>query len=285
MFGSNGRLNNRRTILNAAGIALISAALSVLVLLFIPRDDPAVSAFRQALSQFVMPIIRILDLPGQGIDNAIESLKSYQSLKFENEQLKADLERLRGVEAALIRQELLGERYRSLLAMPLDDRISFLGARVIADTSSAFARTILAEAGAAQDVRVGQAVMGPRGFVGRVVTVGSETSRILLSIDFNSHIPVVIGKDRVRGVLSGGNQEQPRIDFLPKNARVRENDTVLTSGDGGQIPAGLLVGFIDANGLVTLAQDPNELHVVRIVSARQPQPPEELIGLPRDLQN
>jgi len=283
--GSSGRFNNRKTILNAAGIALVSVAISVLVLLFIPKNDPAVAQFRQAVNQAVLPFIRILNLPGQAVDSGLDRLQGYQSLKFENSQLKSELEQLRDVEARLIRQELLGERYRQLLSMPLDDDISFVGARVVADTSSAFARTVLADVGLSQGVLVGQAVMGARGFVGRVVTVGTQTSRILLSTDFNSHIPVVVGSKRARGILTGGNDNQPRLEFLPKNAGVEVNDTVLTSGDGGQIPAGLLVGFLDENGLVRLAQDPSELHVVRIVSARQPEPPEGVIGLPRDLQN
>jgi rod shape-determining protein MreC len=51
-----------------------------------------------------------------------------------------------------------------------------------------------------------------------------------------------------RALLIGDNSAAPYVDFIEAPDRVRPGDRILTSGDGGVFPAGLLVG--------QLAQDP-----------------------------
>ena len=42
--------------------------------------------------------------------------------------------------------------------------------------------------------------------VGRVISVGDNSSRILLLTDFNSHIPVLAVSSDVQAILSGRNE-------------------------------------------------------------------------------
>ena len=64
--------------------------------------------------------------------------------------------------------------------------------------------------------------------------------------DLNSQIPVTVQTTRDPGVLSGDNSNRPRLLFLPQNAHVSTGDPVVTSGEGGVLPAGLPVGVITA---------------------------------------
>jgi rod shape-determining protein MreC len=69
----------------------------------------------------------------------------------------------------------------------------------------------------------------------------------LLLTDFNSHIPVVALSSDVQAILSGTNRPQPELQFLPRQADLKNGDLLVTSGRGGQIPMGLPVALVTRN--------------------------------------
>lgn len=187
------------------------------------------------------------------VGDAWDATKRIDALEKENQQLR------QWRDTALALSERM-ERYETLLKMPADmygvgthmeDAVS---ARLILDAGGPFKRTLLANAGADHGVRRGFVAINENGLVGRVVTLGKRSSRVLLLDDFNSRIPVMGLQSRVRAMLSGdasttpkletGQVElvQPRLDFqAPANA-LREGERIVTSGDGGVVPRGLVVG-------------------------------------------
>jgi rod shape-determining protein MreC len=91
---------------------------------------------------------------------------------------------------------------------------------------------------------------------------------VLLATDLNSRIPVVIGPNSVRAILSGDNSPRPRLIYLPDGAKFNIGDDVSTSGTGGLFPAGLRVGSIVSAGpepRVTLHADLDRLDYVSIL--------------------
>ncbi len=278
MAVSGGRLAKRKTLLNAVGVAVICATIAALILVFIPRDDPAVVSFRQLMVELTAPIISLLSLPGEGLDRVYLRAQGYNALLVENQALRAENQRLQGAEAELQRTALLLDRYRDVLRMDVGDDIGFVGTRIMADMRSPFARTVLADAGAKQGARIGLAVVGDKGVVGRIVATSANTSRILLVTDLNSHIPVVIGAKRVRAVMSGTNSGFPKIEFVSKADSVLAEDVVLTSGDGGEVPAGFKIGVIvetETGMAVQLAQNIDHLTLARIIWTKPAEPPVE----------
>ena len=87
------------------------------------------------------------------------------------------------------------------------------------------------------------------GLVGRISGVGSSTSRVILLTDNASQIPVIIQPSGQQAILMGDNSFAPPLEFIENVELVRPGDRILTSGEGGILPAGLLVG--------ALALDPN----------------------------
>jgi rod shape-determining protein MreC len=81
-----------------------------------------------------------------------------------------------------------------------------------------------------------------------VVEVGRNSSRLLLLTDLNSRVPVIVEASRYRGVLAGDNSDQPKLIFLPTNAKVNVGDRIVTSGHGGVFPPGLAVGVVSSIG-------------------------------------
>ena len=107
------------------------------------------------------------------------------------------------------------------------------------------------------------------GLVGRVSGVAANTARVLLVTDASSRVPATVQPSGQRIIIAGDNSAAPPIDFLENPDLVRPGDRVVTSGDGGVFPAGLLVGQVAADPggrlRVRLAADYERLEFLRVL--------------------
>jgi rod shape-determining protein MreC len=103
---------------------------------------------------------------------------------------------------------------------------------------------VLINVGARDGILDGWATMDGLGLVGRVSGVGERTARVLLLTDVNSRIPVTIQPSGQQALLMGDNSQTPLLDFIEAREDVSPGDRIVTSGDGGLFPPGLLVGQV-----------------------------------------
>ncbi|CAN0605785.1 unnamed protein product, partial [Ectocarpus sp. 12 AP-2014] len=115
--------------------------------------------------------------------------------------------------------------------------------------------------------------------------VGDRSSRVLLLTDSASRVPVTIQPSGQRAMLSGDNSFLPVLDFIESPEEVRPGDRVVSSGDGGVFPAGLLSGIVvlgrDGRLRLRLTADYERLEFLRVLrtrSAEEINAPENLIG-------
>ena len=85
------------------------------------------------------------------------------------------------------------------------------------------------------------------GLVGRISGVGQNTSRVILLSDASSRVPASVQPSGQRAMVAGDNSSAPLLDFLENSDLVRPGDRVVTSGDGGVFPAGVLIGSVAAD--------------------------------------
>jgi rod shape-determining protein MreC len=123
--------------------------------------------------------------------------------------------------------------------------------------------------GARDGILDGWATMDWLGLVGRVSGVGERTSRVLLVTDSNSRLPVTIQPSGQQALLMGDNSPTPLLDFVEAREDVSPGDRIVTSGDGGLFPPGLLVGQVveTTDGLLRarLAADLVRLQFLRVM--------------------
>lgn len=140
---------------------------------------------------------------------------------------------------------------------------------VLADSGSPFRQSVLLNVGARDGIRDGWAAMDGIGLVGRISGTGENTSRVILLTDASSSVPAIIQPSRQTALITGNNTAAPLIDFLENPDLVRPGDRVLTSGDGGVFPAGLLIGQVaaDPSGRlrVRLSADYERLEFLRVL--------------------
>jgi rod shape-determining protein MreC len=144
---------------------------------------------------------------------------------------------------------------------------------VMADSGSPFRQSVLLNVGNRDGIRDGWATMDGIGLVGRISGVGERTSRVILVTDSNSRIPVTVQPSGQKALLTGDNSPLPPLEFLEDSDQVQPGDRVVTSGDGGVLPAGLLVGQValgtDKRFRVVLSADYARLEFLRVLRSHE----------------
>ncbi len=227
-----------------AFLTLICISIALLVLG--KADLVLLERLRTVSIDAISPVLGTLSQPVNALNKGIERVQELASLVEENERLRRENERLlkwQSVSRILDREN---EYYQRLLNAMSDPLVLPITARVVGDSGGPFVRTLLLSAGTRDGVRVGQAVVGPLGLVGRIAEVGRKSARVLLLTDLNSRVPVVLQNSRHKGILVGDNSSSPKLEFLPTNAQVSAGDRVVTSGDGAMLPAGRPIGIVSS---------------------------------------
>ena len=261
---------------SSAGIAFFCILIALLLLFVLPRSDERISALRQLVFDFIAPIIEVVGIPFAAIGEADGYFQTVDILQNQRDSLRRENTELRLRINELTQSEVLMRKYRDLLGLPEEPGVDLVTVRVIADLNSPFVHTLVANGGRDVGIEPGQAVLGLNGLIGRVISSGGSSSRILLLTDFNSHIPVVALSSNVQAILSGTNEDTPRLQFLPRGAELKDGDLLVTSGRGGQMPLGLPVGVVnltDGSLSVDLLDNLNQLIFVRAVKMQLTEEP------------
>lgn len=248
------------------GLILASIALIVLG----KADVKAVGWLTGKMGDLVAPVLSALKEPVATVREAADGLATTLALREENARLREESRRLLVWQAEAARLAVENEALRQALRMPrVEAAPLWTTARVVADPGGPFVRTLLLDAGADRGIEKGMAVVDSTGLVGRVTSVGRASARVLLLTDLNSKIPVITERTRDQAILEGTNDRRPELRFLPKAPSFAVGDRVLTSGQGGVLPAGLLIGEIeeirDQRTIVRAYVDWDRLDVVGVV--------------------
>ncbi|MFN4354884.1 rod shape-determining protein MreC [Parvibaculum sp.] len=199
---------------------------------------------RQVVTDLAAPLLEIASRPVAATRRIIERTDEYAYVFDENERLRAENARLLEWKEEALRLQAKVARYEALLNVQVDQSIEYVSGRVVSDSGGPFIDTVLVNVGSDKGARSGLAVIDSDGFIGRIVSTGPRASRVLLLTDLNSRIPVVVEPAQYKAILAGDNTSWPRLEYLAAQSAVSAGDRVVTSGDGGLIPAGLPVGLV-----------------------------------------
>jgi rod shape-determining protein MreC len=257
---------------------LVGIALLMLLGLFLlwRIDSPRVERFRALLIDAVVPNLDWAMRPVTLVAGMIDDFQSYTRIYEQNQELKRELQQIKAWKEAALQLEQKNARLLDLNNVRLDPKLTHVTGVVMADSGSPFRQSVLLNVGARDGIRDGWATMDGIGLVGRISGVGQRTSRVILVTDSNSRIPVTIQPSGQKALLSGDNSPLPPLEFIEDTDEVRPGDRVVTSGDGGVFPAGLLVGQValgtDKRLRVVLAADYQRLEFLRVLRSHELEP-------------
>lgn len=212
----------------------------------------------------------------EGLETLEDLEKKTAYLSVQNKELKAINQTLRGLEEENNRlRRALDYRERSVFELK--------PARVVTRDATTWWNTVQINRGFEDGISADMPVLTDEGLVGKTTTVAAHMSTVLLVSDENCKVAAKIEGTQEQGIVHGervSNSTTPRVamSFLTKNADIRPNQKVYSSGLGGVYPSGVLVGSIkeyttrELDGYATIvpAVDLTTIEDVFVVAGKKP---------------
>ncbi|WP_339108041.1 rod shape-determining protein MreC [Thioclava sp. GXIMD4216] len=259
-------------------IAILALALVATVILW-RVDNPRVERLRSAFIDRYVPTFDWAMVPVTKFLDMVEGFQSYARLYDQNQELRRELQQMKAWKEAAVQLRQENDKLLAQNNVRLDPKLTSVSGVVLADSGSPFRQSVLLNIGSRDGIVDGWATMDGLGLVGRISGVGKTTSRVVLLTDSSSRIPVTLQPSGQRAIMSGDNSPFPPLDFLEHPDRIQAGDRVVSSGDGGVFPAGLLVGqVVERNGRlrVRLSADYERLEYLKVLRSH---PAEQLKGV------
>jgi len=228
------------------------AAAAVFGLLLVLYSVGALRPVGNFLSFISAPLNRRLYLWGSNFRGSYEERRSQAELLDQVAALNKEIARLT-VESA--RRQLLEEENSKLRA-----QLNFFSnqdsqpvlANIIARESSPNlneqSQDILIDRGRSSGLRVGLGVVNEAGvIIGKIVEVKDRTAKLCLTTSPGCKLAAALqNADKTQGITDGDLGLTIKMSYIPQLDKISVGDTVITSGLGGNIPRGLVIGTIAA---------------------------------------
>ncbi|NRB01278.1 MAG: rod shape-determining protein MreC [Rhodobacteraceae bacterium] len=269
---------------------IVLITLLVLIFLFWRIDSPRAERLRAQVVDQVVPAFDWVMVPVARGADTLSRFQSYARLVDQNRELRRELQQMRAWREAALQLEQENAKLLDLNKVRLDPSLTFVTGVVLADSGSPFRQSVLLNVGARDGIQDGWATTDGLGLVGRISGVGNNSSRVLLLTDPGSRVPVTVQPSGQDALLAGDSSAFPLLDFVEVPDAVRAGDRVVSSGDGGVFPSGLLVGQVvqgtDGRLRLQLSADYERLEFLRVLrsqAAEQIDDPGTLVAPPLPL--
>ena len=122
--------------------------------------------------------------------------------------------------------------------------LKLIPANIIGRSITGYLRTIIIDRGSKDGLKANQGVVSQGFLVGTIKEVYENSSEVTLITNYNSLVPVILQDSRGTGLLRGGLKGLT-VEDIPLNITIKNGEDVVTSGLGGDIPAGILIGKVN----------------------------------------
>ncbi len=239
------RLSQFRIFLRKLLVTLVVISAFGLVILS-KADNAHLNKTEDIVSRVLNPVIRIIQLPADGLYYVYEKIRDVARVYADNKVLRYAKDQRDDLEQKLQALKSENELLSQMLYYTPPAEADFVTAKVVASEGDGFVHSLIVYIGSAMSVKKGQVVLHKQGVVGRIDAIHGAYARVLLISDINSKIPVIIERTRAKGILSGNNTAVLNLLYTAPKADIVIGDKILTSGVGGLFPSGLAVGYVSA---------------------------------------
>ena len=199
----------------------------------------------------MVPLNSMSAAAGAAIQNRFGPFLSSGEVHRENQALREEIQRL---EEQLIDYETVkmeNEQFRELLEIKeRNSDLIFEPATVVGRTPDDWFGSFTIDVGTYHGVSLRCPVITSDGLVGIVSEVGRGYSKVQTILDASVSIGGVDIHTLDTGIITGtiplAQEGSCKLGFLPRESGVTPGDTIVTSGTGGLLPRGLIVGEIQS---------------------------------------
>ncbi len=234
---------------NKSVVAFISFTLFCIISLSI-QSSTLVLTLEGVISAITMPFQKAYDGAQGGVSRLWAGFTELTEVRDELKKTRANLQKYESMAGEMSELKRENDRLRELLGMKERVEYASIPATIISKDPDNWFRTIIINKGSGDGIKVNMPVIayqgGQKAVVGTVIEVRSSISRIAPIISPTVRIGVKLQESRFPGLLEGysGNSNLCLMNYISRAAYIRFNDMVITSGQGGVFPSGLLVGSV-----------------------------------------
>lgn len=235
---------------NKLAVIVILLSVSFLGLIGYSVQKNDMSLVENGVGSVFNSVQGVLYKVGNKIKDSISFVFNYNDIKAENETLRAENERLNSLNTQneILRNE--NDKLRGILNFKnVNEQYDYIGADVVGIAGNNFLDGYIINIGEKDGIKKGMVAIEGDGLVGQVTSVGDNWS-IVESL-CNENVAVagyVLSTEESNGIVKGykGNEDKflAVIEGLALDSKVKEGDSILTSGLGGIYPKGVNIGKV-----------------------------------------
>jgi len=222
---------------------IILIIIGVVFLLFVSKEVKTVESFSNLAFK---PFASFFSEMGYWFNDKTAFFSNIKETKIENDKLVNENLKLRFQLTKL--KELKNENELLREEINLNEKVDFNteATLIIGQNLSQNRRVVYLDKGSRNGLSEGDPIIVSEGFlIGRIINVHTTTAEAELILDKNVKINAEIQEIGIKGIIRGEFGTSVAMEMIPQSAEVREKQTVITSGLGGEFPRGLLVGYVE----------------------------------------
>ncbi|AEE91683.1 Cell shape-determining protein MreC [Tepidanaerobacter acetatoxydans Re1] len=230
-------------------ILVLLLIISIMIVDITSNRETVFKNFEIPVITALSPAQKILSKIGFDIKDKLNTIPQIFYLKEENEALKQQVAELLQYKQNLLEYQRENTDLRNLLGLK-DKNLQYdlEAAEVIARDTGNWFNVILIDKGEKQGLKKDMAVITNEGLVGSIISTTANTSKVMLITDERSSVSAMLQRTRDNGIIKGSIDTAPRgylkMDFLSQDANLVKGDIVISSGLGGLVPKGIVIGEV-----------------------------------------
>lgn len=234
------RTNRNRIIL----IVIIIVCITMVTLYVRESDSGPLHKVQNFFLDLISPVSNGFAKLFKPIKDGFVNLWHLPSLSKEKQELQKEVADLRrqGLEKVELENEV--SELKKLLNWSEQTEFETVGAGIVGQSPDNWQRLMIVDKGSSSGVKKYMSVVTEEGLVGRIISVGSNSSVVQLLTDSRSGIGARDARNRETGIVEGGNEETVRFVPMNEDAVAEVGDVIETSGLGGTCPPGIAIGKV-----------------------------------------
>lgn len=233
-------------------VAILVLAAALIIGLGSAARGGNISLLHNATGILISPVQKVVSSAVNWFDTIYGYLYEYDSLLADNESLRSQLADAQQSARDGIAASEENARLRRLLELrEKHTDYEFESSKVVLWSSSNWSHSFTISKGASSGIELGDPVVTEyNAVVGQITELGETWATVSTLIDVDMSVGAFVGNTGTSGIVMGEysfmKAKNAKLTFLADGAQIFVGDEVLTSGNGGAFPQGLVIGKITA---------------------------------------